>query len=276
MSRKSAENRRRGKPRSQWHLVRPLITGSVVLLAAVLVFTLSVCLSWAYGALLQADIFRLDRVRIEGIERLDRNRVLDALGVSKGTNMLNLRMQELQNRLTGLPWVGTAQVRLDLPAELNVTLRERHPVARLAGRIPLLVDSNGELFKPADREPVSELPRLLGFEDQRLKPGDRLPVGIASEIGQLLVQFQSSRGPLAPESISTIEWTRGKGLSCNALDGKLEIVFGTGRYPVKLDRFQRILELLARNGEMDAVQSIDLDYEHRAFLTWRGAGRSGL
>jgi cell division protein FtsQ len=247
--------------------------GLIPVLALVLLLSLSAGLSWAYHSLLAADTFRLQHVQINGIERLTREQVLDALGVPKGFNMLNLRMQQLDDRLSELAWVENAVVRLDLPARLTVSIRERKPLALLTGRPSCLVDTNGALFLKTDPDQYPDIPRLGGFADQALAPGATLPAPVPEALRQLLSELGKHRIRDVLKDLSDIEWSRDDGLSCKAMDGNLMIIFGTASFGVKCDRLQWVLKRLKANDQLEAVTRIDLDYGQKAFLTWRGAGR---
>ncbi|OIP88657.1 MAG: hypothetical protein AUK55_15875 [Syntrophobacteraceae bacterium CG2_30_61_12] len=250
-----------------------LFTGLLPVLALGALLGLSAGLSWAYHSLLEADRFRLTQVQISGIERLTPAQVLDALAVPKGINMLNLKMERLRERLNELPWITNAEVRLDLPANLAVMVQERKPLALVEGPPSCLVDQAGTLFLPASAEQYPDLPRLGGFAEARLQPGDRLPSTVTNALKALQAELEAHPIRELTQERSIVAWSLDNGLIWKAPAGDLEIAFGAAGFKVKCARLRWILQRLKSSNRLKAVQKIDLDYRQRAFLTWQDANR---
>lgn len=86
-----------------------------------------------------------------------------ALGVEIGDPILGLDLDHLQERLTGIGWVETADVQRHLPDRLHVTITEREPFARWQrdGRTTL-IDRNGTIILADVGHRFGRLPRVIG------------------------------------------------------------------------------------------------------------------
>jgi cell division protein FtsQ len=91
-----------------------------------------------------APALQVSRVTVTGNERLSVGEVQALLEGLRGRNIVGLRLGEWQERLLGSPWVEQATLRRVLPATVEVSVRERRPIA--IGRIGnglFLVDASG-------------------------------------------------------------------------------------------------------------------------------------
>jgi cell division protein FtsQ len=100
---------------------------------------------WRGTALvLGAPALQVSRVTVTGNSRLSNGEVLAMLDGLKGQNVLSLDIEAWQQRLLASPWVESATLRRMLPALVEVTIKERKPIAiaRLAKAL-YLIDATG-------------------------------------------------------------------------------------------------------------------------------------
>jgi len=98
-------------------------------------------------------------VEVEGRERADRQAILDALAVRRGTPILTVDLEVARTRLEAIPWVHSAAVERLLPDTIYVRLVERQPIAlwQHHGKFDL-IDQDGAVIPNAR---VEDFPRLL-------------------------------------------------------------------------------------------------------------------
>ncbi|MDF1722684.1 MAG: FtsQ-type POTRA domain-containing protein [Minwuia sp.] len=86
-----------------------------------------------------------------------------ALGVEVGDPILNLDLDDLQDRLQGIGWVASAEVQRHLPDRLHITIVEREPFARWQrdGRTAL-IDRAGAVILTDVGHRFRRLPRVIG------------------------------------------------------------------------------------------------------------------
>ncbi|MGE3886002.1 MAG: cell division protein FtsQ/DivIB [Vicinamibacterales bacterium] len=84
------------------------------------------------------------RITVAGNERLSTGEVLALVEGLRGRNIVGLDLDEWQQRLLSSPWVEDAALRRVLPSTVEVTVRERRPIAiGRMGSALYLVDAHG-------------------------------------------------------------------------------------------------------------------------------------
>ena len=98
-------------------------------------------------AVLNAPLFRVDRITVHGTNRLSQGEVLALLDGLRGGSILLVDLDVWQRRLLTLPWVRDAALRRVLPSSIDVVLTERTPVglARIDSRL-YLIDAQGVII----------------------------------------------------------------------------------------------------------------------------------
>ncbi|HUK60873.1 MAG TPA: FtsQ-type POTRA domain-containing protein [Stellaceae bacterium] len=122
----------------------------------------------------------VENVSVVGRERADRQAILTALGVARGTPILGVDLGAAKARLEALPWIKSAEVERLLPDTLFVRLAERHPLAlwQRQGKLSLVADDGAEL--PGEKlDSYGSLIVLVG--DDAPKLGAPLLAMLASE-----------------------------------------------------------------------------------------------
>jgi cell division septal protein FtsQ len=100
---------------------------------------------WRGTALvLGAPALQVSRITVRGHERLSSGEVLALVDGLRGTNILTVDLDQLQNRLLASSWVEEAHIRRILPSRVEIRVRERRPIGigRLA-RSLYLIDASG-------------------------------------------------------------------------------------------------------------------------------------
>lgn len=107
-------------------------------------------------------------VEVEGRERADRQAILEALGVRRGTPILNLDLDGAKTRLESIPWIRSAAVERRLPDGIYVRLVEHQPVAVWQHHRKFdLIDQDGVVIPNARAEDFPALPQVVGDEAPR-------------------------------------------------------------------------------------------------------------
>jgi cell division septal protein FtsQ len=90
--------------------------------------------------------------------------VRQALAPLTGSNLLRLPLVEVRRRLSGNPWIASADVAKELPDRLRVTLVERRPVVLLRqGEQLLFADAGGRPIAPVTSAVEREAARRQGL-----------------------------------------------------------------------------------------------------------------
>jgi cell division protein FtsQ len=107
--------------------------------------------------------FRLDKIDITGLKRMDRNTVYAQALDQKSRAMPLIDLAGVRERLLQYPYIEDARVSRRLPDTLAIHIIEREPAAvwQSQGRL-MLVDAKGALLEPVSREAMPALPLLIG------------------------------------------------------------------------------------------------------------------
>ena len=151
--------------------------GPYGLFALLSTLTVMVYLIWANGVvgktLAAVDGFARDRlvaiglsvqqVTVRGRTRTEKDAILAALSVDRGTSLLHLDLDEARARVEALEWVGAATVMRFFPDTIHVEIDERRPYAiwQTGGQL-YLVDRAGRVISDKEVRDFAFLPQVVG------------------------------------------------------------------------------------------------------------------
>ncbi len=125
--------------------------------------------------------FAIDDVDVTGAVYTDENRLELVVEDLLGTPALLADTEQAEQQLESIPWVEDARVRVDFPDSATIEIRERTPVATMAGvdgRFRVL-DDEGRVLDVIEGQPVAFV-LLSGPSTLDLAAGEFAPVGQAS------------------------------------------------------------------------------------------------
>jgi len=122
------------------------------------------------GAIKQSVAMGLfvDDVRLEGRLHTSKTQLIKALGVRRGDPILTYDLAAARQRLLDLPWVRDASVNRRLPNMIQVSIKERQPMAlwQRKGRL-VLVDTLGVAVTKHDLGRFRDLIIIIGKDAPR-------------------------------------------------------------------------------------------------------------
>lgn len=191
-------------------------------------------------------------VVLEGaFESVSREAVEDAVVPAISGGLLTVDIDRLRSSVATIPWVDRVQISRRWPATLQVEISEQVAAARWGDG--LLLNTRGELFDPAGRDPGRRLPQLAGPEGSH----------------PLVVQrYLSVRGDLAQRGLAVraISVDERRAWSLTLSDGR-EVRLGRSETRDRLDRLvQVVLPILAE--EQRPASYIDLRYTNGFAVGW--------
>jgi len=181
-----------------------------------------------YRRFTRMSYFRVAEIYVEGNLQVATDEVVDSLGITPGTSLLEVDLASLSRRVLKNPWIKEASVRRRLPLALTIQVVERVPEAVFIADRRYLLSADGVILSELDGEDLPTLPTLRAAARRRVRPGDRI---LSSEMAQGLAvwrQFQLA----------------------NAVQGERahEIVMGgDGSYTVNLGHEMPSIRLRAQN-----------------------------
>lgn len=234
------------------------LAGTITLLG------LSLLLVLGYQALLSNDLFAVKVVTVSGLERLDRNRVRKLAGIDGSLNLLRMDPDLVAAKLTGSPWVETAEVRRVLPDELRIHLVEYRPMALLMADGLWYVDSRGNRFKRVEPGEGVDLPVLSGLKGGDLEQdGGRADLKLGLEI---IDRLSRGEAPLSADQVSEVNLDQGLGATLLPLGRSPRVILGRGSLGLKFEHWRRVLADLKARRLLGRVEYLDLRLKDRAFV----------
>jgi cell division protein FtsQ len=240
MSRKARTSSPKASARLPWLLIGTLAA------AAVLV---------SFGRWLQlADPLPVEHVEVKGeFRHLNRERLVADVQRQLRGGFLMSDLAAVRQAVERLPWVATASVRRVWPAQLEIEVAERMPLAQW-GR-DSLVTSSGDVFAP--QPPLSTPPslQLAG------------PPGTAAEVTAM---YGRLTGLLEPAGVQLVwlELNARREWQVRTAAG-MEFRLGAERVEQRLRRYLAVAGQIERPG-LDPAQ-VDLRYPHGFAVRWRAA-----
>ena len=127
-------------------------------------------LVWSFDELRHADLLRIDRITVEGNERLTSGEVAGLVEVLRGENLLVADLEAGRAGLLASGWIREAALRRVLPSAVHVTVEEREPVwwSRFGSSLYLMdvtgqvIDEFGPRFSDLDLPIIDGLPARRG------------------------------------------------------------------------------------------------------------------
>ncbi len=203
------------------------------------------------------SVLRLTNIHISGNSRVPQGEILAASGLSPGMSSLSIDLSSVAKGVEGHPWIETCTVKRILPDRVEISVKERKPVAVIGTDKTLLVDRTGRILTSPDPAP-DDLPRLTNVSP------DEIRNGYLSERWRSALDFislaASGSKTCGLSSIRSIRLEESGGLVVYAGGVDIALLFSS-RTDMKeqFKRAERILYQLYASGNYSRVDSIDLD-----------------
>ena len=278
---KLRKNYRKGtKKKRRFAFLRRLAIGFYAVVGvAALLFT-SVLFIFVYDVITQCDYFKAKSLKIEGMQRLSQNQIIEAARLKKGMNVLDVNLAMVRRRLLAQPWIADAEIRREIPAALHIKVREHSPLAIIDLGRKFLLNENGRVFKEwTDNDPVN-LPlvsglapsdiRIHGKTAARQSLRDRNPSQLEppqndpfEAVLQVLRIAKQSSSILSNRNIRQIQVDREIGITLLAFKQMKTIVLGYDNYPLKFNMLRNILSYGKHRRSFPEFDRIDLNNVNR-------------
>ena len=168
--------------------------------------------------------------------------------LKEGERLFLLSVNEIQDRISRLPWVRAVSVRRRLPDTLWISVEEYQPYALLAADKLYLIDEQGIIFKSLAATDPKNLPVLSGMIAEEK---DKLSVfnvqrGLLDQGLQLLKQFEVSQLN-AGNAVSEIHYDPLQGFSVLTKDRPMQVVIGKNDFSAKIQRLDQFWQALPQS-----------------------------
>lgn len=248
-----AERRDAGSPPRGWGR-RALFLGLRIGIAGSLAWGLLVGVREGYAYATTSPRFEVRGLVYEPTPHVDDARLRELLALQPGTNILSLDLEELAGRVAEDPWVAKAKVVRVLPDSLQVSVEEHEPraVLLLAGRL-VLVDAEGNAFKPLDDGERGRLPVITGFDDPALREN---PEAARERVRRGLVALEAYEAKRRPR-LSELHVGDFGDVTLYTAELGTQLRLGRGDIEPALARFDALRAALGEEAEKLALVHLD-------------------
>lgn len=236
-------------PRLNWgKLSRCFSVGLVTVVCISFFMACSLGLLAAYRWMTRSDFFELQKVQVQGISFLNYDDVLAAAGVELGQNTLDIRMQQLEERLRANPWVASVALKRDLPGTLVITVEEREPRFWVQqGEQLFFADATGKLIAPVKSSAFKALPML------HLEEGAE---GLLEVFHKFSTRARALHAAFDPRHAAWVQVGRDQSIELYIESRDLRVRLDTRNWELNLDSLRRAWSDLVSRGEHDQVRAM--------------------
>lgn len=165
--------------------------------------------------LLRSPLFEIRNIVITGTQHLQKDTVLDAVGIRRGENIFNVKVKDAEQRLQLISLIQSAKVERKLPSTIDIQIAERVPVALLYAKDGFIqVDGEGIYLQKGSLDDKN-LPILSGITCTATTPGK--PVQ-GKELDAALQVVKQMPPELLP-NLSEVNISEQNGVRLYTLDG---------------------------------------------------------
>ena len=248
------ENRRKGN-------------AAVSLLSLMGFVILSFCLVLTHDLVLQAAVFNVKEVIVEGNTNLDAREIIGASGIKAGENTFIVSLEKAKEGVLNHPYVEMAEVERKLPDRIVIRIKEHIPLAFLyiEGADTYVIDKKGMIFKVKEDSDKMNLPVVTGITEAEIPLNEASFETHYKDMVSAMLRLLDKKSIVRYEWIEDIHVDRDTGISfsmCEADEcengAHKEIRIGKGDVESKLDRLDRIVTYLKEKGIYEHVTRVDI------------------
>ena len=113
--------------------------------------------------LLLSPIFNVKQINVEGIQKLQREEIINLSQVQLNENTFKINVKETINKIQENPYVDTVSITRDLPSSIIITVKEREPeyIIEIANG-NAYIDSKGYILEISTEKLL--VPTITGYE----------------------------------------------------------------------------------------------------------------
>lgn len=200
-----------------------------------------------------ADWLPIKHVRIEGaFQHISKEKMKVLLKNQVNHGLYNADIQQIHQSVYALPWVESVGVKRVWPDTLDIKIIEQVPIVKW--KHTGFLNSEGELFKPENRQGFGHLSVLFGPEESEKK---------------LLATMRELNDILAKKDmkIDALIINERRAWSIK-LENDMELILGKNGPREKLKRFLKTQHLIGEQ-QMAQVAIVDLRYPNGYSLAWK-------
>lgn len=250
---KKAKPRRKSSGRMKAWLGRlSLLTGLIVVVSA------SIAVAWGLRRYLRTSPrFSVREIRVEGNQRRTPNQIAKQAGLDTGLNIFTVEEEAAKAAIEADPWIETAEVKVELPNAVTITVTEREAraVSVVDGQL-FLTDTQGNIFKDIGEADPRDLPVVTGIDSEAIGR-DRAAVTAHIRRALELVSDLEEANIAKRYPVQELHLESDGAVTVTVGTDAVVLVFGKPPFRGKVGKAERILEELRYRKVKRAVLFLD-------------------
>ncbi|MGV1098075.1 cell division protein FtsQ/DivIB [Thiovibrio sp. JS02] len=218
-----------------------------------------------YKGLGRSDFFQITATNIQGCRRTTKNLILELSGVDVHSNLLALDVRKVKSNIETHEWVESVEIERDWPNTLNITVKERVPVAIVSlGKELFYLDQYGVDFAQVLPPEDMDFPVITGMKKEQW------PAAVKDSLLGEALQFIKYAGQgssiLPKQNISELHLVGDRELVLFLVDRPFPIHLGRGGMNTKYYWLAKVLYRLYKSKEFAQTAYIKMDYARNKVL----------
>jgi len=219
--------------------------------------------------------YQLREIKVQTDGTLQREQILKTADLREGENIFNVNLQKVHDALQELPQIDEVQVTRQMPAEIDIHIVERKPIAWItsekeisdpfASDAAFLIDARGVLMKEKKLLPeYLGLPLIAGCTDDSLSAGAIIQ---SFEAKAALDLLRLSTGSYMQTRFQIREIDLSKGYCLIVTDkNRMQVTFGFDDLKTQLRRLEQFL--VYSDDSKRELQTVNLLVERNTPVTF--------
>ena len=218
---------------------------------------------YASQAVTDARTLRVSEIHVRGNQHLARGDVMALLAGLEGQHLLQTDLEGWRRRVLGSPWVEQVTLRRVLPSTVEVTIRERLPIAigRIRGDLYLVDEQGLVIDEYGPNYAQFDLPIVDGLADAGAgEPAiDPARAGLAADLLRALEQQ-----PVLMKRISQIDVASAHDAVVLLDQDPALVHLGEEQFVQRLQRYLELHEAL--HSRVPDIEYVDLRFDDRVYV----------
>jgi len=218
-----------------------------------------------YKGLSSSDFFQITATNIQGCRRTTKNLILELSGVDVHSNLLALDSGAVKSNIETHDWVESVSIEKVWPNTLNISVKERVPVAIVSlGEGLFYLDQHGVDFAKVLPPEDMDFPVITGLRKEEWPKSVR-----DSMLGEalLFLKYAGQGSSILPkQNVSELHVSGEKELVLYLVDRPFPIYLGRGNMNSKYYWLAKVLYRLYKSKEFAETAYIKMDYGRNKVL----------
>src|SRR3989339_544997 len=204
-----------------------------------------------------SDALCLQNITVSGdLNHLTRDDVVTLSELTPGDKLFESTLNVLRKKIARHPWVADVKIRRKFPDTIQIHVTEKKAKALLLANKLYLIDEEGRVFKPLEKNEPADLPIMTGFREDATQQHPHLTKDYFQQTLTLL-DFLQQQDFYNEDSLSELHFDPVYGFTVYTKNRALEIYYGRDSFVQKQQTLEKFK--LSDHYHNERLTRLDLD-----------------